>query len=79
VPPPVITSIVRTNNVVFIRWTGSPSAQYQVQWTPTLVPPAWASFTNIITSATSLFSFLDDNSQTGGLSATRYYRVQQVP
>jgi hypothetical protein len=78
VPVPTITSIVHTNNTVELRWTGPVSASYQVEWTPTLIPPAWNTFTNVVTSITGDFVFVDDGTQTAGLSTTRYYRLQIV-
>jgi hypothetical protein len=50
-----------------------------VEWTPFLAPPTWTAFTNLITSTNTTFRFLDDGSQSGGLGAMRYYRLQQVP
>jgi hypothetical protein len=76
IPPPVITSIVHTNNTVELRWTGPTYASYQVQWTPTLIPPTWNTFTNVATSTTGQFLFVDDGTQTGGFQATRYYRLR---
>jgi hypothetical protein len=78
VPAPTITSIVHTNNTVELRWNGPVSASYQVQWTSSLIPPAWNTFTNIVTSATGQFLFVDDGTQTAGLNTTRYYRLQVV-
>lgn len=79
VPPPRIQSITYGTNGVTLRWNGPITAQYNVQWTPGLAPPAWNSFTNLITSPTGLFQFLDDGSQTGGLGGDRYYRLLQLP
>jgi len=76
IPPPVITSIVPTNNTVELRWDGPTYASYWVEWTPTLGPPAWSTFTNGVTSSTGQFLFVDDGTQTGGLTATRYYRLR---
>ncbi|MBI3848777.1 MAG: hypothetical protein HY298_04755, partial [Verrucomicrobia bacterium] len=49
------------------------------QWTPSLAPTTWNTFTNIVTSATGNFTFVDDGSQTGGLGATRFYRLLLYP
>jgi autotransporter-associated beta strand protein len=76
---PAITSVTRSNNTVSFQWTGPTSAQFQVQWTPTLSPPAWTNFSNVITSPSGLFSFVDDGSQTGGLGPTRFYRLVLLP
>jgi hypothetical protein len=78
-PPIVINNITVTPGGVVLRWTAPASASFNVQWTPTLVPTVWTSFTNIITSPTGLFQFTDDGTQTGGLGGTRYYRLLQLP
>ena len=80
-PPPAIASIQLLFNGVLLSWGGPTNVQYQVQWTPILVPPAWTPFLvpPAVTSTSGLFQFLDDGSQTGGLGATRYYRLLQLP
>lgn len=77
--PPVNTTVTAGTNGFTIAWTGGLGARYQVRWTPTLAPPTWTSFTNIITSATTVFTFLDDGAQTGGLGVLRFYQPYQVP
>jgi hypothetical protein len=80
VPPPVrITSITADTNGVLLEWFGPTNSQFQAQWTPSLAPPAWNAFTNILTSTNGGFSFLDDGSQSGGRDGPRYYRLQQLP
>ncbi|MSU58758.1 MAG: hypothetical protein EXS35_11410 [Pedosphaera sp.] len=76
--PPTGVNVSRATNGFLITWDGGLGARYQVQWAGSL-PPAWASFTNVITSGTTAFSFLDDGSQTSGFGAARYYQVYQVP
>jgi hypothetical protein len=77
-PPPRITNIVRTNNAVFMQWSGPTNAQFQVQWQPALTL-GWNTFSNTITSPAGQFSFLDNGTQTGGLGAMRFYRLVQLP
>ncbi len=79
VPPLRITSITRGAGGVLLQWLAPINGQFQVQWTPVLAPPAWVSFTNILTSTNGIFSFLDDGSQSGGLGGPRYYRLRQLP
>ncbi len=79
VPPVLITSITSDTNGVLLQWLAPTNSQFQAQWTPSLEPPVWASFTNILTSTNGVFSFLDDGSQSGGLAGPRYYRLQQLP
>ena len=79
-PPAVsFSSITVDTNGSVLQWTAATSQQFQVQWTPVLVPPTWNTFTNIVTSATGNFSFVDDGSQTGWLGATRFYRLLLYP
>jgi subtilisin-like proprotein convertase family protein len=79
VPPLRITSITLGTSGVLLQCIAPINTQYQAQWTPSLAPPAWTSFTNLLTSTNGAFSFLDDGSQSGGLAAPRYYRLQQLP
>jgi hypothetical protein len=79
VPPFRITRIISDTNGVLLQWLAPSNNQFQAQWTPVLAPPNWTSFTNILTSTNGAFSFLDDGSQTVGLAAPRYYRLQQLP
>ena len=79
VPPLNITSITLGTNGALMQWVAPANAQFQVQWTPSLAPSAWTSFTNVLTSTNGTFSFLDDGSQSGGLAGPRYYRLQQLP
>ncbi len=79
VPPLLITGISSDTNGVLLQWLAPSNSQFQAQWTPVLAPPAWTSFTNILTSTNGAFSFRDDGSQTAGLAAPRYYRLQQLP
>ena len=79
VPPLGITTFTRASDGMFLQWNAPSSARFEVQWTPSLSPAAWAPFTNVLTSPTGLFSFRDDGSQTGGLGPTRFYRLRQLP
>ncbi len=79
VPPLLITHISSDTNGVLLQWLAPSNSQFQAQWTPGLAPASWTSFTNILASTNGAFSFLDDGSQTAGLAAPRYYRLQQLP
>jgi hypothetical protein len=79
VPPFRIASITVDTNGVFLQWFAPTNSQFQAQWTPSLTPPAWTAFTNILTSTNGAFSFLDDGSQSGDLAGPRYYRLKQLP
>jgi hypothetical protein len=72
------TSIVFGAEGVSLEWTAAPGSEFQVQWTDSLTVPAWTTLPDVITSATETFRFLDDGSQTGGLSSPRFYRLAWV-
>lgn len=78
-PPLLISSVLYSPGGVLLQWPASTNAQFEVQWSPTVAPPAWTSFTNRIVSPNGDFSFLDDGSQSGGLGASRFYRLLQLP
>jgi hypothetical protein len=90
VPPPVLY-ITKTIPGYLVEWDGPVSARYQAQWTPSVPPPGWTTFTNIITSTNLVtgpfiipgtvarFEFLDDGTQTSGFGPQRYYRVMILP
>ena len=79
--PTAISSVSHSTNGLLLRWTAptDPQLHFRVQWTSSLTPPAWATFTNLLSSANGDFSFLDDGSQSGGLGPARYYRLLQLP
>src|SRR5262249_21496017 len=80
-----ISSIVHTNSGFLLKWLAPSNDLFQVQWTPTLRPTNWTTFTNppVITydptaftfPTNTLFDFFDDGSQTGGFGPTRFYRL----
>ena len=78
-PPIRITDITWSINGVALQWSTPANNAFQVQWTDSIGPPTWNTFTNILTSTNGAFWFLDDGSQSGGLDGPRYYRLQQSP
>ena len=78
VAPVTITNITADPNGVLLQWRGPTNSQFQVQWTLSLTPQAWTSFTNTLTSTEGAFSFLDDGTQSGDLAGPRYYRLKQL-
>jgi subtilisin-like proprotein convertase family protein len=74
-----IKSISRGPSGVLLTWNAVFQTQYQVLWTPSLAPPNWTTFSNIITSTNGTCTFLDDGSQSGGLGPLRYYRLRNYP
>ncbi len=77
-PVPILLSIARSNDAVDLRWSAAIDSRFVVEWSPSFAPPAWASFTNVITTTNGIFSFHDDGSQSGGLEISRYYRLRQL-
>ncbi|HTL73054.1 MAG TPA: hypothetical protein VL863_07095, partial [bacterium] len=92
-PPPALTntvpiaSIIYTNiggsNGFLLTWFAPSNDLFQVQWTDSLLPANWQTFTNIISYNTNApgippnaqFNFFDDGSQTGGFGPMRFYRL----
>ncbi|HEV2394676.1 MAG TPA: S8 family serine peptidase [Verrucomicrobiae bacterium] len=74
-----LSPILYSPNGVLLQWTAAPGTRFSVQWNLSLSVPDWSTFTNVVTSSTSSFSFFDDGSQSGGLSQTRFYRLLQLP
>ena len=66
-----------------LTWFAPSNDLFQVQWTPSLAPASWSTFTNIISYNTNAFTsptntqfnFFDDGSQTGGFGPMRFYRL----
>jgi subtilisin-like proprotein convertase family protein len=77
--PVTITSISRGPSGVLLQWTAPISSRFQVEWSSTISPATWSTFSGVITSPNGQFSFLDDGSQTGGFNGPRFYRLVQVP
>jgi hypothetical protein len=76
-----ITSIAKTGSGVQLNWAGDPNAKYNIEWSPTLNPPAWSTIPGTVTTTNGagLFQYTDDGSQTGGSNGTKFYRLNQVP
>jgi len=83
--PVPISGIIQTNingtNGFLLVWFAPTNDLFQVQWTPSLFPTSWSTFTNIIGVNTNVnstngeFQFFDDGSQTGGFGPFRFYRL----
>jgi len=89
-PPPLtnavpISGIIHTNGGFLLTWFAPSNDLFQVQWTTSLAPAVWTTFTNppSISYNTNFpagptnaqFNFFDDGSQTGGFGPTRFYRL----
>jgi hypothetical protein len=79
VPPPKFVSITRVPTGYQLLWNGPTNQLYEVQWTTNIAPSTWLPFAPPVASPNGRFGFLDDGSQTGGLSGQRYYRLRLFP
>jgi hypothetical protein len=82
-----ISGIIHTNingtNGFLVIWFAPSNDLFQVQWTPSLSPASWSTFTNIVSYDTNVFTsptntqfdFFDDGSQTSGFGPMRFYRL----
>jgi hypothetical protein len=77
-----VSSIVATNGGFLLTWFGPTNDIFRVQWTASLAPASWQTFSNLISydflisPTNSQFNFFDNGSQTGGtLGSTRFYRL----
>jgi hypothetical protein len=78
-------------NGLLLTWFAPSNDLFTVQWTTSLVPTHWVSFTNIVAYNTNYpanatnaeFTFFDDGSQDGGLATPHFYQLillgQQIP
>ncbi len=77
-----ISSIVHTNNEFTLIWHSGSNDLFLVQWASNF-PPTWNTFSNIISydpnypanATNAQFDFIDDGSETGGLTPTRFYQL----
>ncbi len=80
---PTIASQSFTTNGYLLTWYAPSNELFQVEWKTNLLSSSWNTFTNIISYDTSaftssthtLFEFLDDGSQDGGLAIAHYYQL----
>jgi hypothetical protein len=72
-----ITSITRSPGGIVLKWSAPSGGNAQVQWTPSLRPPVWNTFTNVVTPINGIGTFTDDGSQSGGMGPARFYRLVQ--
>jgi hypothetical protein len=70
-----IKSISRQQNGVLLSWDSRISVRYRIEWKNALTDTAWQSISPDFTGTGSTMTWLDNGSQTGGLPATRFYRM----
>jgi hypothetical protein len=89
-PPVSISTIVNTNGGFLLTWFAPSNDLFQVQWNNNLGSTNWQTFTNPpavsyntnvmpVSATNAQFNFFDDNSQTGGSSPIRFYRLILLP
>jgi subtilisin family serine protease/subtilisin-like proprotein convertase family protein len=76
-PMPRIGSVERSAAGVEFKWTAPSTAEFKVEWAPTVNGP-WSSFTETASSASGSFAFADDGSASGGLTGQKFYRLRQT-
>jgi hypothetical protein len=76
---PIISTVVNADSGILLQWTAPTNFQFNLQWTASLAPADWHSFSNVVSSVNGSFSFFDTGSQTGGLGSRRFYRLRQLP
>lgn len=72
---PIISSITQNATSVTVSWPSQTGVTYRVQWKNALTDPTWQSIVPDIAGTGSTINWIDNGSQTGGLPATRFYRV----
>ena len=70
-----IQSIAFQANGVVLTWDSRPSVSYRVEWKDALIGATWQSISPDFSGTGSTMTWLDNGSQTGGLSETRFYRL----
>jgi subtilisin family serine protease len=60
-----------------LEWSAPATEQYRVEFTDTL-PPQWKTITNVISSDTGHFQYLDTSAQTNTAVGQRFYRLLRV-
>lgn len=72
---PVISSTTKTATSCTVSWASQTGVTYRVQWKNALTDPTWQTIVPDIAGTGSTINWIDNGSQTGGLPATRFYRV----
>jgi len=67
-----------TGNIITLQWFASPGLVFRVQYATQIAPSGdfvWIDIPGTVTSATTLYTFIDDGSLTGGPAPQKFYRV----
>jgi hypothetical protein len=76
VPQIELGSLVHKKSEFSFAWRSPTNFSYQVDYSSNLLA-GWATFSNILSSTNGTFDFT--NSESGGLPATRFYRLRSYP
>jgi subtilisin-like proprotein convertase family protein len=76
---PIIDALTELPSGMMLSWNAPTNTHYQVQWSPSLAPVDWRNLGPSLNSTTGIFFYIDDGTQTGGLLAPRFYRLEQLP
>jgi len=78
VPAPVnFATVTVAPGTVDFTWFGLINSAFHIEWSDSLVPAVWNQVAMTNTSATGVFTFTDDGSQTAPLGPARFYRLVQ--
>ena len=69
-------SVTLVTNGMKFQWTAAANEQFQIRWTTNLAPANWTLFPDLITSATSSYSFVDTNTPS---LMEKFYQLMLVP
>jgi hypothetical protein len=72
---PAIQSVSVSARSITLEWTAPTYEMFQVEWAPALPAASWTAVPGTITSASGVFQFVDDGSQTAPLGTQRFYRL----
>lgn len=73
--PIISPSVSFSDGKVGFSWTADPGLEYSVEYTTNL-PPQWRELTNVVTSPTGEYQFSDDETQSGGTTFLKLYRLR---
>ncbi|RME93409.1 MAG: hypothetical protein D6766_08295, partial [Verrucomicrobia bacterium] len=74
--------VVVSGSEVRLSWSAPPGLRFRIEYATELPPDGnvnWIPVPGEITSADGQYEFVDDGSQTGGMTAVKFYRIVPVP
>jgi hypothetical protein len=70
-----IQSVTPQSNGFQVAWPSQLGLTYRAQWKNLMTDPTWQTITPDFTGSGSILTWLDDGTQTGGFTGSRFYRV----